>query len=750
MVQPTSEGEQMATPKRPYAPELSRTENYLAGISALHEGHLQEAYQILMDEPPNSSCFSLAQGNAALALFRLCKYQEAEQLSIKTLGYCAENGCPYPPSWVQFARVYADILVRQGRPAEALQKFDEACVIANRLSEKFPDLEKDIELEKAHAFNSWGGSLLLLHMEELSTGAFLKARDIYRKYKTNRVGLAETLTNLAHAYMKLGNHTAAELALKEALEIAQEEDDQDQVHRIKIALIQLDSPLIESADAYTALTEAAAFAESQERLSDAFIRHGIHAQYALKKGDHQTGLAIVDRALQLEDRLDPDDPNPAKLRMTKWELLRQQGAHEEELLQVLLKVADLWFTRIAKPLEAVDFAAIASDMHEHFRLLTRSLVDLERFAEAVTAFEAGRALAHAVEVDHTYFDRVIATNPFRAGQVSMDLLEDAQGTLDDAEVLIVLTVLPPALVAFVVSRTNVEVIEIQAPHDPKEMKALFRAVPLIPVRLQSGVGKRAIPDKLHQLSIDICNVVGERTIRGVLPYSKLHCVPWRALFRDAGVPWTRLNCAVEFGLFLRATANKTKQSNANSSKSCTALGHGFAGNIDLCNEAYDFADAFKGAKFIKNCTSSHVTTALESPGVVLLSCHGAIRDHAHDNRLMLKLADGNRLADNVFPEQVLAEIVLLSACESGVYDVVWSDFPVGAAPSLLRAGARFCVGARYQIRAKFAAEFFRCLSLKLSAGTAIWIAMAEAMQVQEENGVDLWSDLACLELLGGP
>lgn len=726
------------------------TENYLAGMSALSEERHQEAFQILMAEPPNSSCFSLAQGNAALVLHRLGKYQQAEQLFQQTLNYLDEHECPHPPSWVQFARMYAETLVGQQRCGEALPMFNKACHIANKLLKQHPDLEKDIELEKAHTFNSWGTSLLHLQRAKASLDLSAAARDIYRKYPTNRVGIAETLTNLALAYTELGKRKSAELALEEAFEIAFENDHLDQIHRILNALIQLDSPLIDPGDIYAMLTDGAMSAERDERFSDAFIRHCIHATHALEQGDHQHGLEVVELALQIENRLDSNDLNPAKLRRIQSGLLRKKGASEGEVLQVLLEGANLWFTRIAKRLEAGDFAAIASDMHEHFRLLARSLVDLERFAEAVTAFEAGRALAHAVDVDHTYFDRVIARNPFRAGQVSVDLLEDAQGTLDDAEVLIVLTVLPPALVAFVVSKTNVEMREVQMPKSLEDCERLFEDIDMISHRLQDGIVQRAIPDELRQLSTDLCEVVGERTIRGVLPYSKLHRVPWRALFRDAGIPWTRLSCAVEFGLFLRATANKTKQSNANASKSCTALGHGFAGNIDLCNEARDFANAFKDAKFIENCTSSHVTTALESPGLVLLSCHGAIRNHAHDERLMLKLKDGNHLADNVFPEQVLAEIVLLSACESGVYDVAWSDFPVGAAPRLLRAGARFCVGARYQIRAKFAAEFFPCLSRELSAGTPIWIAMAETMKVQEENGADLWRDLACLELLGGP
>ena len=90
----------MTTPQRNYLSEHELTETYIAGMLAMAEGRLQEAFDLLASEPPQSPCFGLAQGNAAMVLHRLDRYQQAEQLAKETLVHLARDGCPHPPSWV--------------------------------------------------------------------------------------------------------------------------------------------------------------------------------------------------------------------------------------------------------------------------------------------------------------------------------------------------------------------------------------------------------------------------------------------------------------------------------------------------------------------------------------------------------------------------------------------------------------------------------------------------------------------------
>ena len=59
----------------------------------------------------------------------------------------------------------------------------------------------------------------------------------------------------------------------------------------------------------------------------------------------------------------------------------------------------------------------------------------------------------------------------------------------------------------------------------------------------------------------------------------------------------------------------------------------------------------------------------------------------------------------------------------------WGDHPIGAAPSLIRAGARYCVGARFPVGAVFAASFMKELSLKLANGQGVLASFAESLEI---------------------
>jgi hypothetical protein len=134
--------------------------------------------------------------------------------------------------------------------------------------------------------------------------------------------------------------------------------------------------------------------------------------------------------------------------------------------------------------------------------------------------------------------------------------------------------------------------------------------------------------------------------------------------------------------------------------------------------------------------------------VVLLSCHGSAGPPNAPEHLFLHLKDGVFALDELIPEDgARAPVVLLSACKSGVYELGWGDYPVGGAPALLRAGVRYCAGARFEVGARFAAKYFRAIASHLAAGRLLPDALAEASVELEEEGADLWTDLACIELV---
>ena len=100
-------------------------------------------------------------------------------------------------------------------------------------------------------------------------------------------------------------------------------------------------------------------------------------------------------------------------------------------------------------------------------------------------------------------------------------------------------------------------------------------------------------------------------------------------------------------------------------------------------------------------------------------------------------------------DAIAAELVVLSACDSGVYKVRLGDYPVGGVPRLLRAGVRFCIGSRYAIRSSFCEAFFQFFQVELSTSpTPLSCFVTALSEVEADDQFDIWRDLACIEFFG--
>ena len=80
------------------------------------------------------------------------------------------------------------------------------------------------------------------------------------------------------------------------------------------------------------------------------------------------------------------------MRLTQAGLLSQARAPAADVLRVLVEGAHLWFRRLGRPLVQDDFRRTTAASHDHFRLLSRKLIDAGLPNQALVAFEAGRAL----------------------------------------------------------------------------------------------------------------------------------------------------------------------------------------------------------------------------------------------------------------------------------------------------------------------------------------------------------------------
>jgi hypothetical protein len=585
---------------------------------------------------------------------------------------------------------------------------------------------------------------------EIACEMLREARAVCTRAKMARPDeIADCLAHLGEALMVAGKPYEAELALSEALEIVTRVSDEARSVYVLGILGRLGSARFDAENGYARIVAFAEKSEASGRFAAAHVRWCICAEIARRTGNYTEAAAAIERACAIESRLEGMDLNPAKLRIDHARVLQANGASCDQVVVPLLEGARLWFELLARPLLHRDVVGMAFEMHENFRLLARMLLDCGRTEESLIAFEAGRALAHCTQVDPSYRDRVIAQNPFASlGTVNHQVLSEIQSRLAADEALVSIGVLPPEVVAFVLGRDGVSMVSVQIPSDESQQRVFATDLEAIPTRLRERVGARAIPSILRELGSKIAASVGTRQVTAVLPYAALHNVPWRAVLRDAGLPWSQLLARTEFGLFLRTRAQRKPP------RTALALGFGTAGELDLSEEARTFAEKFGlHGKLISPCSSSDVTRALEAEAIVLISCHGdvdssdRIRDNLDDGELFLHLHDGAHRAKAVIPKGARSPLVILSACESGVYWMAHGDFPAGAAPDLLRAGVSECIGARFRLGVSFAASFMPALGEQLAAQVPSARAFA-LVNAAHEPHFDLWRDLACLELLG--
>jgi hypothetical protein len=538
--------------------------------------------------------------------------------------------------------------------------------------------------------------------------------------------------------------TRARFALEEAVSIAQEAGDYDQLYRILIAANHLGLDLYPADQILTLVEAGAADALEAGRPGIAYLRFGVGASIAVHQdGGVEPGLRMVREGRAIEGRINPTDPTVPKLRLLEAILLRLAGEPAERYTQVLLEGAYHWYRRIAVPLIPADFRVRTFDLHMHIRLLAGCLLEAERIEESLVSFEAGRALGYAVEVDPEFFSRVVEQNPFAAdgSRVDVSPLRNAQQSIGGGEVAVVLAVIPPHLIAYIIAHDRVRTVGIWV----RDLEHLDSEIRSLPHRLVAGVGVRAIHGALLELGRGIVAEVAQRNITSFVPYDSLHMVPWRALLRECGLPWHQLAFPIGFNFLLRREPVPNRRP---AERRVITFGHGMAENIDFREEARQFAEVFGDrGSMLTGSTADQIRQSLRSDSIVLLSCHGKFVARGQTAELVLELSDGPARAKTIFPERVHSPLVILSACDSGVYTMAWSDYPLGAGPDLLRRGAGEVIGARFPVRAEFAAKFFVAFARVLAQGTGVESAFVRTLEEVGESKADFWRDLACLELL---
>ncbi|MFN8578837.1 MAG: CHAT domain-containing protein [Candidatus Sericytochromatia bacterium] len=743
---------------RDYVPEYQTTQNYMDGMTALLNNNLEEAVKILQQEPEFSPCYSLAIGNSALALLRLEKFEEAEKWGIKTLEELNKDKyfCPHVPSGIQFFRNLGESIMKQGRYIESIRFLNQTIGLATNFIEKLTkfgnqeDLIKQLELEKAHAFNSWGVGLINIGNWEASIDCLNSAREIYKKYKpftTNTY--IDALINISYSYRSLKKDIEAENALKEAKDIAIETNYIEQLHRINIGLIQLGSELISINNYSRLIEEAATHSIKEKHFSTAYLRYSIGASLVENDNNIKQSKFFISKAKELEIYLDKFDLNIAKLRKIEAMVLAMENHSTEEIVETLIDGANRWFEIIKNLKLLEDFHIYSHEIHNHFRLLTFHLIKLNRINEAIISFEAGRALSYSIEVDKNLFFKRLNNKEFSKDGRNIDIsyLKEVQKKLQEHEVCIIFSILPPNLVSFIIGKNSVFYEEVDITDKKENVLKFIEEISMTPIRLGEKVEERSIPKKITDLSQKVLEKIVSKKIVRIIPHSVLHSIPWRGVFNYLGMDLLSLPYSINFSLYLFDKGNEYYYKKEHK---ISSFSNGFSGSINLNTLAKAFSNNFSNNIYTYlNCSPEVFKNSfINNNDIIFICCHGRSRGkNLHGVNLTLEFNNKEHYVFNDLPEKIKSQVVILSACESGVYEVDHGDYPIGAAPLLIKLGVKHCIVSRYPIPTLFANNFFSTLASNLASGIIINEAFILSLDYMKNNNSDLWSELSCVELI---
>jgi len=144
-------------------------------------------------------------------------------------------------------------------------------------------------------------------------------------------------------------------------------------------------------------------------------------------------------------------------------------------------------------------------------------------------------------------------------------------------------------------------------------------------------------------------------------------------------------------------------------------------------EAATVASLWEGARLLlgEEATLDHLKRYAPSCRVVHLASHATFR---RDNPMFsaLKLGDGWLNFYDIFNLNVNAELVTLSACETGMNEVCPGDELFGLMRGFLYAGAPSLIVSLWMVNDRSTAEFMRWLYTGLSEGLSKRAALRRA------------------------
>ncbi|MCW5961350.1 MAG: CHAT domain-containing protein [Pyrinomonadaceae bacterium] len=599
-----------------------------------------------------------------------------------------------------------------------------------------PELCKlKMRAEEARARTNFGKSLIAI---EDSKNARRQLRRSVRLYRAeNNIAGAASAT-FAQASLELSSGKF-EKALR-AIRSIDKENDNLTDERLKLRLDLLEAQVLSALrrfeEARNLLREVIAAAEKHEQHSVLLRAFTLTGMLDLEANDLTAASQKFKKAISIVEKMRA--PLPAEeFRMA---FLSDKLAPFENLARVLIaqnKYEDAFQTvetaRSRSLFENLDelhadkeFSADESALNDELTKLREELNWFYSRYDRASGDDAGKLLAEAAkrETAVAALSRRIESTHVRrgrGGQTAGFSLKKLKQQLGNDKTLVEFCIFDGKICAFLVSSTGVKFVEDLSPESAvgpilEDLRFQFGALRFgtaAVAKFLPELKKRA--DKylelLHQKLIAPLGKLNGSNKLIIVPAGVLHYVPFHALRSDGRylIEDLEINYAPSAGVW-------QKLDSKSSAKTSNALLLGFADDdIPLVEaEVRSLEDQFAKSKVLFGETATFENFQRWSPhfDIIHVACHGQFRA---DNPLFssLHLADGYITVRDVCAADIRADLVTLSACETGLSSVFSGEEILGLARGFISAGASSLVLSLWAVNDEMTAalmkEFYTCL-----------------------------------------
>lgn len=575
-------------------------------------------------------------------------------------------------------------------------------------------------LDIATAYNNIG----LVHRKEKrypeSIEFFKKALKKDEQLKS-KWGQGYTHRNLGMSLLRMGHLETAEVHLKKAVELSRKIGNRTNLVK---AMLELGNLALERKQWEPAVSLFRQTFELSNRLNVKEVSwRALRGEgFALiQSGKNEQAVDSYKKAVSVVDAL------RAAIKVEEFQngfLTDKQDVYKELVLLLLNmeKVKESFqFAERAKSRSFIDLLGnqkislkddVSRSLYEALNLQKQTIRKIEEsltVARSSDGGEDGKQLAEElVKARNKYQDLLIDAkeqSPEISSFVTVDAISlgSLQELLEDSVALVEYMVTEKELVAWVVTKEKIEVARV-----PIEEKRLNDLVADYRERIQKLAPVEEQAKRLHSLLIKpVEPFIEEKSILGIIPHGHLHYISFSSLKDEQTYLFER------YPLFYSPSASVmqfTFKGVAKRSRDIKVLA---LGNPDLGDFNYDLPLAEMEANSIKwdfpkvdvftreNATESWLQEHIHEYQVIHIASHGEF-DPVNPLFSSLKLVrtateDGNFEVNEVFGLEINADIVTLSACQTGLGDIVGGDELVGLNRAFIYAGTKSILSSLWRV-----------------------------------------------------